>query len=163
MKQELDSLRTDLIGMLHHEVSCATALLKSLENEKGALSSMDDVLISVNSTKKQSLLNELQDATKARTMLMAKYGYESNFEGSNNFFESENSTPDLNALFNNLTEVAQYCFNENRLIGQLINRRTQFISQALGSLSPSIEQTGFTYSQSGNTQNHNCLRNLGTI
>ena len=61
------------------------------------------------------------------------------------------SDPELNALLVQLSDLARRCYNENRLIGQLINRRTQFVSSILNKLSPSSRSDALTYKENGAT------------
>lgn len=167
MEANLNQLRTTLVKLLRHEIACATALYNSLECESSALSNLDEKLITINSANKQKLITSLQQASSARISLMDEHGLSSNPAEIKQQIISTEAHSELNDLFFELSEIAQKCFAENRLIGQLINRRTQFISQTLSSLSPAASLQGLTYGESGNIaktdDSHNPAHNLAEI
>lgn len=153
MEKDLNQLRETLVGLLQNELACATALLRSLESESAALSSLDEKLITINSANKQKLIESLQQASSARINLMDDHGLSSNPAEIEQQVNSSKVNTELNSLFTELSQIAQQCFTENRLIGQLINRRTQFISRTLDSLSPTANPEGLTYGESGKIAN----------
>ena len=66
---------------------------------------------------------------------------------------SPDTDAELDILFIQLSEIAQQCFHENRLIGKLINRRTQFIAKTIASLSPTASMQSLTYGENGHNIN----------
>lgn len=149
MKLDPAQFKKALYELLREEVSCATALFESLESESSALSSMDEKLITINSANKKRLIESLQKASNARIRLMVEQGYKNSATDIKDFISSQDSNKELDILFIRLSEIAKVCFAENRLIGQLINRRTHFITQALTSLSPGTDMQSFTYEKNG--------------
>lgn len=149
MEINLSTFKETLTKLLREEVSCATSLFESLESESMALSNLDDKLITINSAHKRRLIEALQLASNARIRLMAEQGLGASPDDIKEFVSSNDSDTELNVLFIRLSEIAQVCFAENRLIGQLINRRTHFISQALNSLSPTADLKSITYGKNG--------------
>lgn len=153
MDQQSSDIREALETLLDDEASCARALLQSLKAESAALASKDSKLVTINSANKRKLIDKLQTASEARIQFMEAHGLTASAHEIRGYNPSESSNARLDALFIELSQLAQQCFDENRIIGQLINRRTQFIGQILRSLSPSAEQQGLTYEESGNASN----------
>ncbi len=153
MEKDNKLLKKTLVNLLREEVVCARALFQSLKSERKALSSLDEKLITINSASKQKLITALQSASDARISLVDKHGITSTAVAIKEQFVSSNSNTELNTLFIQLSELAHQCFDENRRIGQLINRRAQFISQALSSLSPSANVQNLTYGETGSIIN----------
>ena len=137
-----------LIQLLHEEVRCAKALLESLRCERSALDSLDDQLITLNSANKKRLIDSLQSASTARTDYMSEIGGPDPITTSGQFTSSDRGL-ELDMLFIELAELAQNCFDENRLVGQLINRRTQVISNAIACLTPSSGEQCVLYKENG--------------
>ena len=153
MEKDNSQLRAALISLLQEEVTCARALYQSLRCECAALSSVDEKLITINSANKQKLIDTLQLASDARIGFMEEHGVTSNPAAIKEHIISSDYNAEINTLFIQLSEIAQQCFSENSLIGQLINRRTQFISQTLSSLSPSQTPNSPTYGENGSIVN----------
>ncbi len=151
MDRELHHIKSHLIKLLREEARCARALSKSLEAERAALNSLDEKLITINSANKQKLIESLQLASNIRVKFMLDNNISSRPAAVRDYVVSSNSDTDseLDTLFIQLSEIAQQCFYENRLIGQLINRRTQFISKTLASLSPTANLQSLTYGENG--------------
>ncbi|PCJ26669.1 MAG: hypothetical protein COA96_04945 [SAR86 cluster bacterium] len=152
---ELRQLKGPLIRLLKEEARCARALYKSLAAERAALNSLDEKLITINSANKQKLIESLQLSSDERVSFMKANGISSSPVAIKDYVVSGNRESDtqLDTLFIQLSEIAQQCFDENRLIGQLINRRTQFISQTIASLSPTANMQSLTYAENGNLEN----------
>lgn len=155
MGKAINQLKETLVNLLQNEVACARALYQSLKSESGALSSMDEKLVTINSAKKQKLIKSLQNASEARIGFMEEQGLSSSPAVIKEYTISSDSNTELDTLFIQLSEIAQQCFTENRIIGQLINRRTQFITQTLSSLSPSAKLQELTYGENGSTTTSN--------
>ena len=155
MDNEVHQVKTHLIRLLKEEARCARALSKSLEAERAALNSLDEKLITINSAQKQNLIESLQTASSARVKFMEVNSISSHPAAVNDYVISKSVDTDaeLNILFIQLSEIAQQCFHENRLIGQLINRRTQFIAKTIASLSPTASMQSLTYGENGNNIN----------
>jgi flagellar biosynthesis/type III secretory pathway chaperone len=143
-------IRSQLEELLEDEASCARTLLQSLKAESAALASKDAKLVTINSANKRKLIDKLQAASNARQSFMDAQGLSIQAQEMRGYNPSESPNAKLDALFIELAQLAQQCFEENRIIGQLINRRTQFISQILRSLSPSANLNGLTYEENGN-------------
>jgi len=152
MEKGSQQIKTHLIKLLKEEARCARALSKSLEAERAALNSLDEKLITINSANKQKLIESLQLASNERVMFMKQNGISSRPAAVRDYVVANNPDTDaeLDTLFIQLSEIAQQCFYENRLIGQLINRRTQFISKTIASLSPTANMQSLTYGENGN-------------
>ena len=167
MENDNRQLRATLVTLLQEEVACARALFQSLKCECAALSSVDEKLITINSANKQKLIDTLQLASEARIDFMEEHGVTSNPTAIKEHTISSDYNAEINTLFIQLSEIAQQCFAENNLIGQLINRRTQFISQTLSSLSPSLNPQSPTYGENGSTadkaDSHTSLFHLAKI
>jgi len=149
MEKDSKYLKTTLIQLLQEELVRARALLLSLRNESKALSSLDEKLVFINSVNKQKLIESLQLASNARIDFMSKHDLSSAPAVIEEYTISSESDTELDTLFIQLSELAEKCFDENRAIGQLINRRTQFITQTLSSLSPSADMHQLTYGETG--------------
>jgi flagellar biosynthesis/type III secretory pathway chaperone len=152
---ETHQIKTHLIKLLKEEARCARALSKSLEAERVALNSLDEKLITINSAQKQKLIESLQAASCSRVEFMEANKVSSHPAAVNGYVVSNSPDTDseLDILFIQLSEIAQQCFHENRLIGQLINRRTQFIAKTIASLSPTASMQSLTYGENGNNIN----------
>lgn len=152
MERNSQNIKSHLITLLKEEARCARALSKSLESERAALNSLDEKLITINSANKQKLIESLQLASNARVKFMEENGISSKPVAIHDYVVSKSPDTDaeLDTLFIQLSEIAQQCFYENRLIGQLINRRTQFISKTIASLSPTANMQSLTYGENGN-------------
>ncbi|MCG8416051.1 MAG: flagellar protein FlgN [Pseudomonadales bacterium] len=137
-----------LIQLLQEEVRCARALLDSLRCERSALDSLDDQVIALNSANKKRLIDSLQSASQARTKFIAGLGGPNVVNGSGQISSSDHGL-ELDMLFIELAELAQNCFDENRLVGQLINRRTQVITNAIACLSPHNDEQCVVYKENG--------------
>lgn len=155
MEKETDHLKETLAKLLQDEVASARALFQSLKSESAALSSMDEKLVTINSAKKQRLIKSLQKASDTRIVFMDEHGLSSSPAVIKEYTISSDSNTELDTLFIQLSEIAQQCFTENRIIGQLINRRTQFITQTLSSLSPTARLQELTYGENGSTATSN--------
>ena len=141
-----------LSELLQVEIQHASALLNFLHNESSVLASDDPTPEPADSTSKISLINNLQSATRARMEYMAAQGLF--LENGRLVDTARTMTEDnqLQPLFSQLAQLAQQCFEENRLIGQLINRRSQFVTRILDSLSPQASNPhAETYGENGNT------------
>ncbi|MCI5105774.1 MAG: flagellar protein FlgN [Pseudomonadales bacterium] len=139
-----------LEALLDSEVGCARTLLDSLKAESAALASKDARLVTINSANKRKMIDKLQAASEARINFMSEHGLSTRAQDMHSYDPGSASNARLDARFIELSQLAQKCFDENRVIGQLINRRSQFISQILRSLSPSADLQGLTYKEDGN-------------
>lgn len=137
-----------LIQLLQEEVRCAKALLDSLRCERSALDSLDDQVIALNSANKKRLIDTLQAASAARNKFMTELGGSDPVTNNAKLSSSEHGL-ELDMLFIELAELAQNCFDENRLVGQLINRRTQVITNAIACLSPHNDEQCVVYKENG--------------
>ncbi len=148
-------VKTHLVKLLKEEARCARALSKSLEAERAALNSLDEKLITINSAQKQKLIESLQAASSERVQFMEANGVSSHPAAVNDYVISNSPDTDaeLDILFIQLSEIAQQCFHENRMIGKLINRRTQFIAKTIASLSPTASMQSLTYGENGHNIN----------
>lgn len=155
MNNESHEVKTHLVKLLKEEARCARALSKSLEAERAALNSLDEKLITINSAQKQKLIESLQAASSARVKFMEVNNVSSHPAAVNDYVISNSPDTDseLDILFIQLSEIAQQCFHENRLIGKLINRRTQFIAKTIASLSPTANMQSLTYGENGHNIN----------
>ncbi|PCJ40825.1 MAG: hypothetical protein COA71_09485 [SAR86 cluster bacterium] len=161
--ETLKSYKETLNNFLKEEISCANFLLKSLKGETLALSNLDEKLISINNINKQKLIRALQHASNLRIEHMEKNGFNADPAAIKTMIAKDIGENHLNDNFTLLTKLARECFAENRLIGQLINRRTQFITQALSSLTPSADLKTLTYEENGEASKNDSSRTLGSI
>jgi flagellar biosynthesis/type III secretory pathway chaperone len=155
-----------LAGLLRDEIHCATALLESLRMESSALSGAESVPTSRDNAQKQKLIDALQQATHARLDFAKRNGLSASAVNETSAHASSDADVALNALFAELSELARLCYEENRLLGQLINRRTLFITQVLDSLSPSTRNPlADVYGEKGDTSSdpRNALVKLARI
>ncbi len=159
MEKDTSKLRDALVELLQEEVACARTLFQSLKCESAALESLDEKLVFINSANKQKLIDSLQQASNARIDFMHEHQLSSSPAVVEEYTISSNSNTELDTLFIQLSEIAQQCFDENKIIGQLIHRRTLFITQTLSSLSPSANLHGLTYSEDGSTAYESDSRN----
>ena len=138
-----------LIQLLQEEVRCARAMLDSLRCERSALDSLDDQVIALNSANKKRLIDSLQAASGARNKFMNELGDSTDRMTNNAKLSASEHGLELDMLFIELAELAQNCFDENRLVGQLINRRTQVITNAIACLSPHNDEQCVVYKENG--------------
>jgi len=161
---ELDTFTNTLKALLRNEIDCVRRLLAQFDDEKVALTSLNDSEISLNSEKKQMLIETLQQASIKRLNWMAQHGLVTTSEGDS---RKRVSSPDfdleLESLFDGLYDLASQCEKENRNIGQLINRRSHFLNQTLKSLLTGSEVTELTYQANGQTDHVIKLQPLTTI
>ena len=137
-----------LIQLLQEEVRCARALLESLRCERSALDSLDDQVIALNSANKKRLIDSLQASSLARSKFMSDIGDPDPVTASGQLSSSDHGL-EIDMLFIELAELAQNCFDENRLVGQLVNRRSQVITNAIACLSPGNDEHCVTYKENG--------------
>lgn len=161
--ETLKSYKEELYNLLQKEISCAKALLKSLKGEALALSNRDERLISINNFNKQKLIRALQDASNIRTEHMENNGFNADAITIKQMIKEGKNEKHINDSFSLLTKIARECFAENRLIGQLINRRTQFITQALSSLTPSADLKTLSHEKNSEASKNDNPRTLGSI
>ena len=152
MERNDAQIKTTLKKLLQQEVSSANALLQSLSSESTALASLDEKLITINSANKQKLISSLQLASKNRMNFMIDSGLATNSIEIKEYHNSSDLGTEISDQFVTLSKIARQCFEENRQIGQLINRRSQFITKALGSLSPTANLQKLTYEANGSTE-----------
>lgn len=150
MEKHNAEIRKALELLLEEEADCARTLLASLKAESAALANKDAKLVTINSANKRKLIDQLEQASTRRMQFMEEQGLTASAQEIRSYNPIEATNAKLDALFIELAQLAQECFDENRIIGQLINRRTQFISQILRSLSPSANLNGLTYEENGN-------------
>jgi len=166
MEHPDNNVRETFIGLLRTETECANSLFQVLKSESTALGNADFHSITENGNQKLELINQLQQASAARINFMQHH--ELSVPATAEEAEASNlptSDPELNALFIQLSDLARRCYNENRIIGQLINRRTQFISRVLNKLSPSSRNDALTYKENGATafDNQSALLDLTNV
>ena len=149
MEQNDAQIKTTLKKLLQQEVSSANALLQSLSSESTALASLDEKLITINSANKQKLISSLQLASKNRMNFMIDSGIATTSVEIKEYHNSSDLGTEISDQFVQLSKIARQCFEENRQIGQLINRRSQFITKALSSLSPTANLQKLTYGANG--------------
>ncbi len=149
METKSKEIRLALENLLENEADCARALLQSLKAESAALATKDAKLVTINSANKRKLVEKLQLASESRITYMEAHDLTASAEEVRGYNPTESRNAKLDALFIELSQLAQQCFDENRIIGQLINRRTQFIGQILRSLSPTANLNGLTYEENG--------------
>jgi len=159
----LDNPDQKLTTLLLEEIQCASVLLDYLRKESAELASNNPTPEPADSEAKVQLLSAMQQTTQARANHMAanrqvlKNGRLADTAAALDV----NNT--LQPLFSQLATLAQQCFEENRLIGQMINRRSQFVARMLDSLAPrSRNPHAETYGENGNTSSgaNNGLVNL---
>jgi len=153
MEQDIRQFREQLAVLLDGEIQHASALFNALESEHDSLAKMDDNLLQINNAGKQQLIENLQLATTGRIRLMQDHAYAATPEGVDRCIAETDANGLLTERFSKLSELARWCFQENRLIGQLINRRTQFITRALNSLTPGGNLQNPTYNEDGSRGN----------
>lgn len=159
MKNENKEIKDSLVKLLQEEVSCARALYQALKSESTILRNMDSKLAFIDNGNKPKLIKLLQKASISRIQLMKEHDLVYVPTLIEEYKISSKSNTELDILFIQLAEIAQQCFDENRVIGQLINRRTQFITQTLRSLSPSQSSENLTYEENGSTESSSNSRN----
>lgn len=159
MKKQNKEIKDSLVKLLREEVSCARALYQALKNESAMLSNADSKLAFISSGNKLKLIEDLQKTSISRIQLMKEHDLVYVPKLIEEYKISSKSNTELDILFIQLAEIAQQCFGENRVIGQLINRRTQFITQTLRSLSPSQSSETLTYEENGSTDGGSDKRN----
>ena len=141
-----------LAKLLRSEITTAGSLLAALKTERDGLATLDEALINANVAAKEERITQLQAATAERLTFMTNNGL--NISG---YSPTDGSEPnqdslgaELDTLLDELAKLARQCFDENRLVGQLLNRHTHFISQAIASLSPaSGNRHSLTYGENG--------------
>jgi flagellar biosynthesis/type III secretory pathway chaperone len=148
----LEDPKTTLAKLLRNEIDCASALLQFMQAEGAKLASTESGLVTTDSDAKLKLIDGLQRATQERLRFMQEHNLSATLPKPDALGFASESDAVLNALFAQLSELARQCYDQNRLIGQLINRRAQFVTQILASLSPvSRNSYGMTYAENGNT------------
>ena len=141
-----------LAALLLEEIQAASSLLDYMRNESAELASTNPTPEASNNTVKLQLINALQQATQARMNHTAAHGLAMGKDRLADTAEAMDENDALQPLFSQLAKLAQQCFDENRLIGQMINRRTQFVTGMLESLTPQIRNPhAETYGENGST------------
>ena len=151
MDRNNEAIKVELERLLEAEATAARALLQSLKVESAALSSRDHKLITIDSANKRKLIDTLQNASDERIEFMAQNNLATSTAEIRAHAQASGDAHSnrVDELFIELANLAQLCFDENRIIGQLINRRSHFISQILRGLSPSANLYGLTYEENG--------------
>ena len=141
-----------LAALLLQEIQCASTLLEYLQKESTELASNNPTPEPAGSAGKLQLINAMQRATQVRMDQMADMGLVLERGRLTDTAEAMDENNNLQPLFSQLAKLARQCFEENRLIGQLINRRTQFVTRMLDSLAPQTRnQHAETYGENGGT------------
>ncbi|MBT8146482.1 MAG: flagellar protein FlgN [Gammaproteobacteria bacterium] len=152
-----------LAALLLEEIKAASTLLDLLRNESTELASNNPTPDAADNQPKLQLINALQQATHARMNHMSVHGPTLENGRLAETAETLAGNDSLQPLFSQLAKLAQQCFEENRLIGQLINRRAQFVTRILDSLAPQTRNAhAEIYGESGDTSTgtNNGLVNL---
>jgi len=152
-----------LSAILQEEIQCASTLLDNLRKESAELASENPTPDTADDAVKLQLINALQRATQARIDHMAANGQSLENGRLVDTAAAMGEINTLQPLFSQLAALARQCFEENRMIGQLINRRTQFVTRMLDSLAPqSRNPHAETYGENGSTSSgaHNGLVKL---
>ena len=142
------------------EIDCASHLQTLIQDEQEALASLDDKLIILNSERKQQLIDSLQDATQGRVDLMMQQGLKANHEGVVSCLEIAYFDSELEDMFNQLNTLATSCARENKTAGQLIHRRSSFLTRAIDNLVQMQPANGGLYQANGKTTSFNSARHL---
>lgn len=152
-----------LAALLQQEIHNASALLDCLRTECAELASNNSTPETADNQAKLQLINSLQQATQARMSHMAARGMVMENGRLADTAKAMDEKDSLQPLFSQLANLAQQCFEENRLIGQLINRRTQFVTRMLDNIAPQARDPhAETYGENGSTSSgpNNGLVNL---
>ncbi|MCB1671548.1 MAG: flagellar protein FlgN [Gammaproteobacteria bacterium] len=140
--------KSTLARLLREEIDSAKALLQFLQKEVASLAS-DQAFVDLQSDTKLKLINMLQQATGARMQFAAQNELPLGPLASADGLTGPDSEP-LQSLYSHLTGLAQQCFEENRRIGKLINRRTRFVTRILDSVTPGGgDSRAVSYEESG--------------
>lgn len=138
-----------LAGLLQNEIDCAAALLQFLQNESARLASNASFIDSEN-TDKLHLLEALQQATHTRIQFASAHNLPLQVATVQQSASQNDSVAAIQPLLARLAKLGQQLVEENRRIGQLINRRSQFINRVLDSLTPASRNSGAaTYEENG--------------
>ena len=152
-----------LAALLLEEIKAASTLLDYLRVESTELASNNPTPQATDNQPKLQLINTLQQATQSRMNHMTVHGQTLDSGRLADTAKTLDDNDSLQPLFSQLAKLAQQCFEENRLIGQLINRRTQFVTRMLDSITPQASNAhAETYGESGSTSSgpNNGLVNL---
>lgn len=140
-----------LTVLLNTELHCAAELLHFLQREAAELAGSNHNPLVTENDAKLGLIDALQQATASRLRFMAAHDLPTDLQtveadNSGTFNDRERQ------LFSEVLALAQQCFEENRQVGQLINRRSQFVTQILQSLNAAApDPQAETYGEDGNT------------
>lgn len=146
-----DHPKSVLSNLLRREIDCADSLLVSLKKERALLAGNNPGLIELENNEKLQQIDALQQATMARINFMQAHQMAINDSIEIEQGVDGESEAFLGSLFARLSQLSRDCYAENRQVGQLINRRTQFINRVLDSLSPGTRNPyESTYSENGN-------------
>ncbi|MEZ5490692.1 MAG: flagellar protein FlgN [Gammaproteobacteria bacterium] len=154
-----------LAGLLQNEIDCATVLLQFLQNESARLAS-DASFIDNDNTDKLRLLEGLQQATHTRIQFASAHSLPLQAATLQQAASKSESAAVVATRLARLAKLGQQLVQENRLIGQLINRRSQFINRVLDSLTPASHNSGaITYEENGSVSGdfRNSLLDLSGI
>lgn len=149
--------------LLRKEIHCASVLLEALQRESAELASENPSPDPAGNSIRVQLIDALQQATQARINHMSARGMSLKNDRLADTASAMDENEALQPLFAQLSKLARQCFEENRLIGQMINRRTQFVTRMLDSLAPqSRNPHAETYAENGSTSSgaNNALVNL---
>lgn len=161
MHSEPDVFPIKLHALLIREVDLSRSLLESLEAEKVAVAGYDEQLLAKTLQQKEALVAELQSATTRRIEFMQSKGFPAHWSGMEQCMAAFPASG-LEELFHDLSDLGRRCISENRMVGYLIGRRTQFIAKALESLSAPGELDHATYGEDGNCFPSPNARRLGS-
>jgi flagellar biosynthesis/type III secretory pathway chaperone len=153
---------SDLKNYLAQEIDYTRQLSVLIKDEKAALVKLDEGLLILNSEKKQELIDSLQEVTTRRMALMRQHGFSPDQQGVTSCIESAEADAELADLFKTLNENAVLCARENRNNGQLINRRSSFLTQNLESILQNTVERTSVYQADGKTDNRRHLQHLYT-
>ena len=149
--QPKDSYQQDLIALLQREVNQVQNLMHALEQEYTALTGEDTRLLEEIVQKKQQTIQELEQTGRQRDALLAANGSTA-AEQLESASRQATGSRELDALWNELSLLAEKCQEMNRVNGSIVelaSRQSRHALDILHGISPAGASSAELYDQTG--------------
>ena len=153
--------RQTLAGLLDSELSCANELLTTIKAETQAISTDITPELDLTLEQKKLQVGALQQATLARVRSMETHKFSAATVDVEACIKWCDQDDILRSRFDQLSELANQCYIENQLAGQLINRRAFSISRAIDALRSTPESMAGVYQKNGTAGSSSRSKVLG--
>ncbi|UTW46397.1 flagellar protein FlgN [bacterium SCSIO 12696] len=146
--------------ILQQELEFTLQLQQSLAKERQAIEQQDPESLANTAQHKGQLVQQLEQIAKQRESLLVQGGVPVSREGMQQLLSASNDTA-LETAWQQLSEAAQQCREDNRQLGMLVRREQDNVRQAQHILQRGTPSDNHSYNASGQSASSNTSRNIG--